>query len=76
MGKWAPCKRRDFIRKLKGMGFESPEPGGRHFYMSCGTFTLTLPGNAEYSIPQVKMLLKEVELGIKKKIALEEWEEL
>jgi hypothetical protein len=76
MGKWSPCKRRDFIRKLKDMGFESPEPGGRHFYMRYGTFTLTLPGNVEYSIPQIKMLLKEIELGIKKKISLEEWEEL
>ena len=76
MGKWAPCKRRDFIRKLKGIGFESPEPGGRHFYMRRGTFTLTLPSNMEYSIPQTRMLLKEVELGTKKKISLEEWEKL
>ena len=76
MGKWTPCKRRDFIRKLKGIGFESPEPGGRHFYMRRGTFTLTLPSNMEYSIPQTRMLLKEVELGTKKKISLEEWEKL
>jgi len=33
MGKWKPCKRRDFIKKLKKLGFEAPEPGGRHFYM-------------------------------------------
>jgi hypothetical protein len=76
MGKWTPCKRSDFIKKLKGMGFESPEPGGKHFYMRYGTFTLTLPSNVEYSIPQIKMLLKEVELGIKKKIPLKEWEKL
>jgi len=37
---------------------------------------LTLPNNKEYSIPQVKMLLKEIENGIKKKISLEEWENL
>ena len=76
MGKWAPCKRREFIRRLKGIGFLTPEPGGRHFYMRHGTFTLTLPSNAEYSVSQVKMLLKEVELGIKKKILLEVWEKL
>ena len=63
MGRWAPCKR-------------SPEPGGRHFYMRYGTFTLTLPHNTEYSIPQIRMLLKEIELGLKKKIPLEEWETL
>lgn len=76
MGKWTPCKRRDFIRKLKQLGFESPEPGGRHFYMRYETFTLTLPNNAEYSILQIKMLLKEIELGIKRKILLEEWQKL
>jgi hypothetical protein len=33
---------------------------------------LLSPNNPEYSIPQVKMLLKEIELGIKMKISLEE----
>jgi predicted RNA binding protein YcfA (HicA-like mRNA interferase family) len=33
MAKWKPCKRRDFIKKLKKLGFETPEAGGRHFYM-------------------------------------------
>jgi predicted RNA binding protein YcfA (HicA-like mRNA interferase family) len=76
MVRWAPCKRRDFITRLKKLGFESPEPGGRHFYMRHRTFTLTLPNNTEYSIPQIKLLLREVELGIKKKISLEEWQKL
>jgi len=44
--------------------------------MRHGKFTLALPSNAEYSIPQIKMLLKEIELGIKKKISLEEWQRL
>jgi predicted RNA binding protein YcfA (HicA-like mRNA interferase family) len=76
MARWAPCKRKDFIAKLKKLGFESPEPGGRHFYMRHGTFTLTLPRNPEYSVPQIKMLIKEIEGGIKKKISLEDWQNL
>jgi hypothetical protein len=76
MAKWTPCRRKDFTRKLKKLGFESPEPGGRHFYMRYGSFTLTLPRNSEYSVPQVKMLVKEIELGIKKRISLEEWSAL
>jgi hypothetical protein len=76
MARWAPCKRRDFIVRLRKLGFESPEPGGRHFYMRRGTFTLTLPSNTEYSVPQIKMLLREIELGTKKKISLEEWQKL
>jgi predicted RNA binding protein YcfA (HicA-like mRNA interferase family) len=76
MPKWKPCKRRDFIKKLKRLGFASPEPGGSHFYMRYGTYTFTVPSNQEYSVLQVKTLLKEIEQGIKKEISLEEWESL
>ena len=76
MGKWNQCKRRDFIKKLKKLGFEPPEPGGRHFYMRYGTYTLTLPGNKEYSVSQVKMLLNEIERGISKRVSIIEWENL
>jgi hypothetical protein len=76
MAKWTPCRRRDFIAKLKKLAFEAPEPGGRHFYMRHGGFTLTLPNNSEYSILQIKMLLKEIQLVIKRKLSLEEWQKL
>lgn len=36
MGKWNPCKRKDFISKLKKIGFNPPEPGGGHLYMRYG----------------------------------------
>ena len=74
MGNWKPLKRREFIKKLKKFGFQSPEPGGRHFYMRYGTYTLTLPNNKEYSVPQIKMLLREIEHGVKKKISIDIWE--
>jgi predicted RNA binding protein YcfA (HicA-like mRNA interferase family) len=73
MAKWKPCKRRDFIKKLKKLGFEPPEPGGRHFYMRYGTYTLTLPSNQEYSVPQIRMLLKEIEHGIGIEISNAKW---
>ncbi len=76
MPKWKPCKRRDFIKKLRGIGFASPEPGGSHFYMRYGIYTFTVPSNQDYSVSQVKMLLKEIERGIRKKISLDEWERL
>jgi len=76
MAKWAPCKRRIFIRKLSRLGFSPPGSGGRHFYMRCGTHTLAIPSNVEYSVPQLKMLLKEVEHIIGRKISLEEWRNL
>ena len=76
MGKWKPCKRKNFIKKLKKLGFGSPEPGGRHFYMRHHTYTLTLPNNKEYSVPQIKMLINEIENGIGKKISIGEWDRL
>ena len=76
MGKWKPCKRREFIKKLKKFGFGPPEPGGPYFYMRHGTYTLTLPRNREYSVPQIKMLPNEIEHGINRKISLKEWENL
>ncbi len=41
--------------------------------MRYDTYTLTLPNNKEYSVPQVKMLLNEIKLGTNKKISIEEW---
>ena len=76
MGRWKPCTRKEFIRKLKKLGFTPPEPGGRHFYVRYDTYTLTIPGNKEYSKPQVRMLLSEMEQGIRRKISLEEWDSL
>ena len=76
MVRWNPLTRKEFIRKLKKLGFDGPEPGGRHFYMRLGMYTLTIPSNKEYSVPQIKMLLNELELAIGRKITIEEWHSL
>lgn len=76
MARWAPCKRRVFVRRLVGLGFSPPESGGRHFYMRYGTHTLAIPSNAEYSVPQLKELLKEVGQITERKISLQEWQDL
>jgi hypothetical protein len=73
MVKWKPCPRKEFIKKLKIIGFTPPESGGRHFYMRNGKYTLNIPNNKEYSIPQLKILLHEIEQGIGRKITIEEW---
>ena len=39
-------------------------------------YRFAIPSNAEYSIPQVKFLLKEVEGIIERNISLKEWEQL
>ncbi|CAG1007617.1 MAG: type II toxin-antitoxin system HicA family toxin [Candidatus Methanoperedens sp.] len=76
MPKWKPCKRRVFIKKLVQLDFNVPEPGGRHFYMRHGTKVLTIPTNDEYSVPLLKMMIKELEKLIGRTITLEEWDKL
>ena len=33
MSRWTPCKRSDFIRKLRRLGFDEPFAGSRHQFM-------------------------------------------
>jgi hypothetical protein len=44
--------------------------------MRYGTHTLAIPNNAEYSVPQLKTLLKEAEQSMGRKISLPEWQGL
>lgn len=60
MKKWKPCKRRDFIKKLLKLNFTGPYSGARHQFLVYSNYRLTIPSNYEYSVPQLKMMLKEV----------------
>lgn len=73
MNRWNPCKRRDFIRKLQTLGFDPPEPGTRHFVMRLETHKQIIPSNNEYSVPQLRKLLSQVETKIGRAITAEEW---
>lgn len=44
--------------------------------MILGENRQTIPSNSEYSVPQVKMLLRQVESILGHKVTLEEWEAL
>jgi hypothetical protein len=44
--------------------------------MRYGTHTLPIPNNSEYSVSQLKMLIKEVESILEEDISLDEWEKL
>jgi hypothetical protein len=49
MAGWRPLKRRDFIRKLRALGYEGPYSGTRLQFMIFGQHRQTIPGNPEYS---------------------------
>ena len=76
MSPWTPCKRRDFIPKLRSLGFDGPFFGTRHSFMVWGTHRLAIPSNAEYSVAQLRMLLSEVEAILGRPVSLEEWKGL
>lgn len=76
MPSWKPLPRREFIRRLKSLGFIGPEQGSRHDFMIFAEHRQTIPSNKEYSVPQVKMLLRQVESIIRQKVSLLEWENL
>ena len=73
---WSPCKRKDFIRRLRKLGFDGVYSGTRHQFMIFGQFRLTVPSNAEYSVPQLKMMIREVETILSRQISAEEWNDL
>ena len=76
MAGWRPLKRRDFIAKLRGLGFEGPCSGTRHQFMVLGQHRQTIPSNSEYSVPQVRMLLRQVESILGRAVSLDEWNSL
>ncbi len=76
MSQWKPCKRRDFIRSLRKLGFEGPYSGTRHQFMIYGRHRLAIPSNAEYSVPQLRMMIREVEEILNREINANEWAKL
>ena len=70
MAAWRPLKRREFIRRLRALGFDG------HQFMVFGAHRQTVPANAEYSVPQIRMLVRQVEAIMGRKIGAKEWEEL
>ena len=76
MSRWTPCKRRDFIARLRRLGFDGPFSGTRHQFMVYRQDRLTIPSNPDYSVPQLRMMLGETEEIIGRKISSDEWDDL
>lgn len=76
MSPWQPCKRRLFIKRLRSLGFKGPYSGKHHHFMVYTHHRLSIPSNAELSVPQLKMMIKEVEAIIKRSISADDWNDL
>jgi predicted RNA binding protein YcfA (HicA-like mRNA interferase family) len=75
MSQWNPCKRNDFIRRLRRLGFTGLYSGTKHHFMLYEQHRLTIPTNAEYSVPQLRMI-REVESIVGRQITADEWNNL
>jgi hypothetical protein len=76
MSRWVPCKRRDFIRRLRAIGFDGPFSGTRHQFMVYEQYRLAIPSNAEYSVHQLRIMIREVEEILGRRITVDEWSRL
>ena len=76
MSQWRQCKQREFIRRLRKLGFDGPYSGTRHQFMIYQQHRLAIPSNAEYSVPQLRMMLREVEQITGRRISADDWSRL
>ena len=71
MSRWTPCKRRDFSHRLRKLGFDGP-----FLVHVISLWFMSSIVWAEYSVPQLRMMLREVEEIIGRKITVDEWNRL
>jgi hypothetical protein len=76
MSPWQPCKRRVFIKRLRKLGFEGPFSGTRHQFMVFENYRLSIPSNTEFSVPQLRMMIREVESILDRTLNSDEWNRL
>ena len=76
MTRWTPSRRSEFIRRLRVLNFDGPFSGTRHQFMVYEQHRLTIPSNAEYSVPQLRFMLRQVEAIIGRHISVADWNDL
>ena len=76
MSQWRQCKRPEFVRRLRKLGFEGLFSGTKHRFMVYKESRLTIPSNGNYSAPQLRMMIAEVEQIIGRQISADDWAKL
>lgn len=64
------------MRRVRKLGFEGPVSGTKHQFMIYRQHRLTIPSNDEYSVPQLRMMIREVEAILGRTVTAKEWDEL
>jgi predicted RNA binding protein YcfA (HicA-like mRNA interferase family) len=76
MSAWKPIKRREFIHRLRALGFAGPYRGTRHEFLVYQEHRQTIPSNPEYSVPQLRLILRQVQSILDRPTTLDEWDAL
>lgn len=76
MSRWQSCKRREFVKRLRQLGFDGPYSGTRHQFMVYEHHRLAIPSNSEYSVPQLRMMLNETQAILGRSVDTKEWNNL
>jgi hypothetical protein len=58
---------------LRRLGFDGTYSGSKHQFLVYENHRLTVPSNSEYSIPQLKMMLREAAEILGREITADEW---
>ena len=61
---------------MRLLGFDGPFSGARHQFMVFGQHRLAIPSNPEYSVPQLRLMLREAAGILGRAISMEDWNQL
>jgi predicted RNA binding protein YcfA (HicA-like mRNA interferase family) len=61
-----PVSRREFVRKLKALGFEGPFPGGKHQWMRRAGLRITIPNLHRGAIDPglIRRILRQADVSV------------
>ena len=76
MSRWNPCRRSEFIRRLRNLGFAGVLLRSEASVYDVRAASATIPSNVEYSVPQLRMMVREVEQILGREISADEWDTL
>jgi hypothetical protein len=76
MSRWTPCKTTPLPAASASTRLRGAVQRARHQFLLFGQHRLAIPSNLEYSVPQLRMMLRELETILGREITAEEWNAL
>jgi hypothetical protein len=61
---------------LRNLGFDGPFSGTRHQFMTYSQKRLAIPSYDEYTVPQLRMVIREVDAIMNRGISEDDWNRL